>query len=143
MNNDPIIPSAPEATPEDIQAINEVSRDYIEGWFTANEERMRRALHPELMKRTILHDLQSDNWQLGHNVTTEAMAGATRDGGGSELPESERTFEITVLDVFREIATVKVSCHPYMDYLHVAKINNRWWIVNCLYQVRQGERTIP
>jgi hypothetical protein len=63
----------------------------------------------------------------------------TNDGGGSNAPETEKTFEITVLDVFRQIATAKVSSYPYMDYLHLAKIDGCWLIVNGMYEVRRGE----
>jgi hypothetical protein len=142
MNN-PNIPSTLPATPEDIQAITEVSRDYTEGWFTANAERMRSALHPDLVKRTIWHDIQGNTWKVGRTLTAEAMVGYTRQGGGSALQESEKVFEIEILDAFRHIATVKVSSHPYMDYLHLAKMNGRWWIINCLYELRQGEQTEP
>ena len=142
MNN-PNIPSTLPATPEDVQAITKVSRDYTDGWFTADAERMRSALHPELVKRTIWHDTQNDTWKVGRTLTAEAMVGFTDQGGGSAHPESEKVFEIEVLDAFRDIATVKVSSHPYMDYLHLAKINGRWWIINCLYELRQGEQTEP
>jgi hypothetical protein len=67
------------------------------------------------------------------------MVAFTQEGGGSDAPESEKTYEITVLDVFRHIATAKVLSHPYMDYLHLAKLNDRWLIVNVLWELRQGE----
>ncbi|MBK9092804.1 MAG: nuclear transport factor 2 family protein [Anaerolineae bacterium] len=140
MKNNSAIPSVPQATPEDIQAITEASRDYAEGWFTANAEQMRRSLHPQLVKRTIWHDLQTGTWQPSNSHDAESMVGITRDGGGSALPESEKAFEIVVLDVFRDIATVKVYSYPYMDYLHLVKINDRWSILNCLYEVRVGEQ---
>jgi len=143
MKNNPSIPSVPTATPEDIQSITEVSRDYAEGWFTADEKRMQRALHPELAKRTVRHHLQADTWKLENTLTAEAMVEYTRDGGGSGLQEFEKAYEIIILDVFRDIATVKVSSYPYMDYLHLAKVNNRWFIINGLYQVRVGEETEP
>lgn len=142
MSN-PNIPSVPPATPEDIQAITAVSRDYTEAWFTADAERMRRALHPELVKRSIWHDLQDDTWKVEPTLTAEAMIGYTGKGGGSVHPETEKVFEIEVLDAFRHIATVKVSSYPYMDYLHLAKMGDRWWIINCLYEVRQGKQTEP
>jgi hypothetical protein len=141
MKSNPVIPPVSPAAPEDIQAITEICRDYTEGWFTANEERMRRSLHPQLVKRTIWHDLQKGTWQPGNSHSAEAMVGYTRDGGGSALTESEKAFEIVVLDVFRDIATVKVHSYPYMDYLHLVKINERWSILNCLYEVRVGEQT--
>jgi hypothetical protein len=143
MKDNLVIPSVAPATPEDIQAITEASRDYAEGWFTADAERMRRSLHPQLVKRTIWHDLQNGTWQPGISHDAEDMVGYTRDGGGSALPESEKAFEIVVLDVFRDIATVKVNSYPYMDYLHLVKINDCWSILNCLYEVRVGEQTEP
>ena len=143
MTTYPVPSSEFQATPEDIKAIIEVSRDYTEGWFTANEERVRRSLHPELVKRTIWYDLQNDTWQVGNTLTAEVMVGFTREGGGSALQEFEKAYEVCILDVFRDIATVKVYSYPYMDYLHLVKINGRWLIVNCLYEVRVGEQTNP
>jgi hypothetical protein len=139
MQINPVHYSVLQATPEDIEAITETSRDYIEGWFTADEERMRRCLHPQLVKRTIWHVLPVNTWQLSPPRDAEMMAKFTREGGGNDAPESERTYEITILDVFRHIATVKVSSHPFMDYLHLAKINEKWLIVNVIWDLRQGE----
>jgi len=141
MNLNSNIPSVPPAIPEDIQAITEVARDYIEGWFTADAERMRRVLLPELVKRSIWHDLQDDRWNVGSTLTAEAMVQYTHNGGGSKLSDVEKSYEIVVLDVFRHIATVKVSSYPYMDYLHLAKIDGQWRIMNCLFELRQGEHT--
>ena len=143
MNPNSIIPSVPPATNEDIQAITEAARDYIEGWFTADTERMGRALLPELVKRSIWHDLQEERWKVGPTLTAEAMVRYTKNGGGSKLSDVEKSFEIVVLDVFRHIATVKVSSYPFMDYLHLAKIDGQWRIMNCLFELRQGEHTEP
>jgi hypothetical protein len=143
MNLNSSIPSVPPATPKDIQAITEIARDYIEGWFTADAERMSRAVLPELVKRSIWHDLKADRWKVGPTLTAEAMVRYTQDGGGSKLSDIEKSYEIVVLDVFRHIAAVKVSSYPFMDYLHLAKIDGRWQIVNCLFEMRQGEHTEP
>ena len=103
------IPSVAPATKEDIRAIIEVARDYAEGWFTADATRMERALHPELVKRTIWHDLKEDTWKVGPTLTAEKMVRFTRNGGGSKHPDHEKIFDVEVLDVFRHVATVKVS----------------------------------
>jgi hypothetical protein len=73
---------------------------------------MRRCLHPELVKRTIWHDPALGDWRLGRPLDA---------------------------DVFRRIASVKVLSHPSVDYLHVAKIGDRWLIVNVLWEVREGK----
>ena len=132
-------PVAP-ASPDDLEAIRAVARDYIEGWLDGDESRMRRCLHPELVKRTIDHDLETGDWRLGRPADAEQMAGWTRDGEGRTDVAHERAFEITIQDAFDHIASVRVLSHPYVDYLHVAKIGDRWLIVNVLWEIRQGEQ---
>jgi hypothetical protein len=125
--------------PEDIEGITQASRAYIEGWYSADAERMQHALHPDLVKRTLTYDEQKDTWQLRPPTTAEGMVEHTRNGGGSWVPEPERTFEIVILDVFRHIASVKVTSRDMMDYLHLVKLNDRWSIVNVLWELREGE----
>ena len=36
---------------EDVDAIHDAVRDYVEGWFDGDGARMQRALHPEFVKR--------------------------------------------------------------------------------------------
>lgn len=128
---------------DDLEAITAVARDYIEGWLDGDQVRMRRALHPDLVKRTIAYDPGSGEWRLGRPADAEMMVGWTREGEGRTMVAEERVFEITVQDVFRRIASVKVLSHPYMDYLHVAKVGDRWFIVNVLWERREGEETQP
>ena len=133
MKDDPAILAVPHATPEDIQAITETCRIYTEGWFTANEEAVRHSLHPELVKRGIWFYEKRGKHEVGHTLTAEVMVNATKAGGGSNATESEKTFEITVLDVFRHIANVKVISYPFMDYLLLAKIDDRWGVaLSCM-----------
>ena len=136
---DPMDVSSSIPAPEDIEGITQASRDYIEGWYSANAERMQRSLHPDLVKRTLTHDVQKDTWLIRQPTTAEEMVEHTRTGGGSWVPEPERTFEIVILDVFRHIASVKVLSRDMMDYLHLVKLNDRWSIVNVLWELREGE----
>jgi len=100
---------------------------------------MRRCLHPSLVKRTIYHDPERDEWRLGRPADAEIMAAWTRDGEGRTDRPEEREFTITVEGVFRHIAAVTVSSHEYKDYLHVAKVGEGWFIVHALWELREGE----
>ena len=126
--------AAPSA--DDLAAIEATARDYVEGYFDGDESRMRRCLHPELVKRTIWRDPQSDSWRLGRPSSAEAMAGWARDGVGRTAVDQGRPIEITIESVFRHIASVKVVSQPFMDYLHVARVGDRWVIVNVLWEER-------
>jgi hypothetical protein len=43
------------------------------------------------------------------------------------------------LDVFRHIASVKVISLDFVDYLHLAKIEDTWLIVNTMWELKEGE----
>lgn len=126
------------ASPEDIEAITEASRDYVEGWYNAQPERMARCLHPDLVKRTIEREPEGGTWRLRRPTDAQAMVRYTKEGGGSDVPEPERIYEITILDVFRHIASVKVLSHDYVDYVQLAKFNQKWLLVNVLWELREG-----
>ena len=53
-------------------------------------------------------------------------------------PQYGREIEVTILDLADNLASVKVVSEPFVDYLHLAKFEGRWWIVNVLYQDRQS-----
>jgi hypothetical protein len=130
----------PELTlsPEDQEAIKKTCLDYVDGWYSADPERMARALHPDLVKRTIKRE-KSGGWVVGPTTTAEGLVGYTREGGGSEVPEGERTYDIVIVDGFRHIATAKALSPNYMDYIHLAKFDDRWLIVNVLWEVQEGQ----
>ena len=134
-----VIQGEEQPSPKDLEAITAVARDYVEGWFDGDEPRMRRCLHPELVKRTIYRDPTTGDWQLGRQADAAMMVGWTRAGEGRTAVAEERAFEIVVETVFRHVASISVLSSPYMDLLHIAKIGDRWLIVNVLWEVRQGE----
>lgn len=124
--------------PEDIAAITRSSVDYIESWYTADAERMRRCLHPDLAKRGVRRDPRTGEWVLRHTDAAR-MVRLTQDGQGTETPPPDRKYRVTVLDVFRNTASTKVLSHPFVDYLHLARFRERWVIVNALWEPREQE----
>lgn len=57
----------------DIEAITACALDYAEGWYKADPVRMRRALHPDLSKRTIIRDpFREDVLTVGEPIVTTA-----------------------------------------------------------------------
>jgi hypothetical protein len=125
-------------TAEDRASIVQASRDYVEGWYEADPERMARALHPDLVKRTVGLDGDDGKWRLLRPANAEMMVGFTREGGGSAVPEAERIYDISIQDGFRHIACVRALSPLYMDYLHLAKFDDGWVIVNVIWEAREG-----
>jgi hypothetical protein len=115
----------------DVQAIYQAVLDYYDGWYEGNAERMERSLHTDLTKRSIKHDQNGKEYL--RRLTKEQMVEATKRGGGTDAPQEKRNWTVTILDQYEEIATVKVAAGEYREYIHLARQDGQWLIVNVLY----------
>jgi hypothetical protein len=115
-------------SPADVDAVAGVATEYFQSWFAGDGERMRACLHPGLAKRTP-EPAGAQSLSL-HEDPTEQLVIDTASGEGTGFDPSQ---EVIVLDVFRNIATVKVRSAPFVEYLHLARFDDRWLIVNALY----------
>ena len=123
----------------DRDAVIKVCLDYAEGWYTGDAERMQRSLHPDLVKRTIDRDPDQNTWQLTPARDAQYMVNLTREGGGSDITGPRRASVVTILDAYQRTASAKVISHEYVDYLHLAKFEQGWLIVNVLWEYLDGE----
>jgi hypothetical protein len=126
--------NAQTQTASDTDLIKQTALDYIEGWYEGNAERMERALHPELAKRIVRTD-ERGRYNLGQ-MGAMTLVGYTRMGGGKDTPKDKQQKDVTVLDIFGNAASAKVVASEWVDYLHLAKWNGRWVIVNVLWELK-------
>ena len=110
------------------------ARDYIESWLDGDADRMAGCLHPDLVKRSVEIDAESGAATV-ETLSREDMITATAAGYGRRY---ERPYELSILDVFEDVASVRVFSSVYMDYLHVARFGEGWLLVNVLWQRRPG-----
>lgn len=119
-------------TAADSAAIKATALDYIDGYYTGDAARMERALHPDLAKRIVNTDPQGRS-RLGQ-MGAMALVQGTRAGGGKD--DAVKREEVKILDIFQNTASVRIDAGTWVDYLHVAKWNGRWVIVNVLWELR-------
>jgi hypothetical protein len=118
----------------DKAAITQTALDYLEGWYAGDGERMERALHPELAKRIIRTNPQGQSRLDQMSALT--LVQVTRRGGGKNTPKDKQQKDVVILDVFENAASVKATASDWIDYLHIAKSNGRWLIVNVLWELK-------
>ena len=113
---------------EDQMAVEAVVRDYFEGWFTGNVDRMNRALHPELVKRT------------GTRVTATQLPAVTKDrmleltaAGEGAGDVGDGRLDIEINDIHENIASVTVRGGVYREYLQLVRTSDGWTIANALW----------
>lgn len=119
-------------TAADSAGIRAAALDYIEGWYEGNAERMERAVHPELAKRIVMTKAGES---MLRSMTAEELVGATRAAYGKQTPPEQRRSEVRILDIYENAASVRVDAHDWIDYLHIARWNDGWVIVNVLWEL--------
>ncbi len=128
------VPMAKAQSAADAEAIKQTALDYIEGWYEGNPERMERALHPELAKRIVR--TSKEGMSNLNQISAMTLVQYTRRGGGKNTPKEKQQKDVTILDVFENAASVKIVASDWIDYLHMAKWNGRWVIVNVLWELK-------
>lgn len=127
------------ASAADQGAIRQTALDYIEGWYEGNAERMERALHPELAKRIVRTNPQNKHSRLDQ-MSAMSLVQGTRRGGGRNTPKERQQKDVTILDVYENAASVKIVASDWIDYLHMARFNGRWVIVNVLWELKPEKK---
>ena len=123
---------------DDTAAIKQTALDYVEGWYEANAERMERALHPDLAKRIVRTGPEGRS-RLDQMSAMSLVQGVKR-GGGKDTPKENQQKDVIILDVFENSASVKAVMSGWIDYMHMAKFNGRWVIVNVLWEVKPAKK---
>jgi len=120
---------ARDATATDHELVRQTALDYFEGWFDGDVERMDRALHPDLVKR-------SPGAEQGASLgvtTKERMLELTAAGAGAE-DGADRRLDVRVEDVHGDIASVTVRSAVYCEYLQLVRTAEGWRIANALWR---------
>ena len=135
----------------DVTAIERAALDYMEGWFTGDPVRMRRALHPDLAKRCLCYEADGEEANGEFYLSNaEQLVRQTAEGGETNWsdapydPERGRNnFDVKVFEIFGDVASARVWSQAYVEYLHLGNFGEAGWkIVNILYGHTQGKAPI-
>jgi hypothetical protein len=110
-------------------SIKKSALDYIEGWYEASPERMKRALHPDLAKRVVQNVDGEDHLRT---TSFERMIELVKSRSADR--EALNNISCEILDIHGNMACVKTVSPDFVDYLHLAKWQGEWKIINALWE---------
>ena len=119
---------------EDEAGIRAAALDYVEGYYEGNPDRMERALDPHLAKRIARTDANGRT-RLDQMSALELVQ-IIRTGSGKNIPKDKQVKNVTILDVFGNAASVRAEMREWVDYMHLAKVNGQWKIINVLWEMK-------
>ena len=121
---------------EDLAAIEQAALDYIQGYYSGSPERMERVLHPDLAKRIVRAGEGGE--AVLDQMTAETLVDIARRMSQRPGPEAEWVDDVKILDVYENIASVRIDAAQWIDYLHLARWNGEWKIINVLWEMHPG-----
>ncbi len=123
------LPAATQQKTSDDAAVRATVTDYIEGYYTGDAARMEKSLHPHYLKHMI-HGSVPMREKNGLQMVQEVRA-----NGPSDLPQAERTEQISVLDVAGDIASAKLVTSHWVDYMTLSRFEGQWKILSVVQRI--------
>ncbi len=113
-----------KAASDDSSAVRATVTNYIEAYYTGDAHRMEQTLHPHYLKHMI-HGTIPMREKTGVEMVREV-----RTHGPAEIPQAQRTEQVSVLDVAGDIASAKLVTPGWVDYVTLSKTNGEWKILS-------------
>lgn len=108
--------------------------DYVDALYLVDPSRIERSVHPELAKRGFSRPEGSAAYQELRMSYEQLRDLAGRWNRSGRVDPRTAVREIVVFDVLDQTATAKLVADWGIDYLHLARYDGRWRIVNVLWQ---------
>ena len=124
----------------DREAAKRAALDYAEAWYEGNADKMEGSLHPDLAKR-IARTNDKGQTRLDQMSALSLIQG-TRTGFGKQTPKEQQQKDVTILDITGGAATVKLEMRDWIDYMHIARSNGKWVIVNVLWELKPAKAAV-
>lgn len=120
---------------EDRKGVERAVLDYVEAIEQAKPEWIERSVHPDLAKFGFSRGSADGEWRH-HPMTFDGLVKLAREMKAlGHVPENAQ-HEVQLLDVMDKTASAKLSAFWGVDYMHLAKYDGKWKIVQVLWQSR-------
>jgi hypothetical protein len=120
-------------TNEDKEAVRQAGLDYIESVYNVNPAQAERSVHPDLAKRGFFLK-QGESVYTPLTMTFSQLVELAKNYNKNGRVPKDAPKEVTIFEVSDQTASAKVTASWGIDYLHLAKYDGKWKIINILWQ---------
>ncbi len=124
---------AAQAQTDDETAVRQASLDYIEAVYNVNPAQAERSIHPDLVKRGFFIK-KNETAYSPHTMTFAEFVELSKTYNKKGNLPKDAPKEVVVYEVSDQTASVKVTAIWGIDYMHLAKYDGKWKIINILWQ---------
>ena len=118
---------------EDREAVRRAALDYIESIYEVDPAKVERSVHPDLTKRGFFMR-QDQTAYTPATMTFAQLVELSKSYNKEDRVPKDAPKEVVIFEVSDQTASVKVTASWGIDYMHLAKYDGRWKIINVLWQ---------
>lgn len=121
------------------KAVTEAVLDYVEGVYEVAPKRIERSVSPNLAKRGFYQqDGEYHEVPMTFEQLVDLSKGWNKDGKSANENSPKK---VEIYEILDKTASVKLTAEWGIDYMHLAKYDDKWQIVNVLWQSHPPEGT--
>ncbi|HEY7912501.1 MAG TPA: nuclear transport factor 2 family protein [Blastocatellia bacterium] len=115
------------------EAVRQAVLDYVEGVYELDPSRIERSVHPDMAKRGFFVKKGESAYSSGQMTFAQLVELAKTYNKSGRVPK-DAPKEIVIFDLLDQTATIKLTAVWGIDYMHLAKYEGKWKIINVLWQ---------
>ena len=108
--------------------------DYVDGLYLAQPERIKKSVHPELMKKGYWKAKDKTTYDYDGQMTFQQLVDLAAKWNAKGWLPKDAVKKIEIFDVQDQTASAKLTAHWGTDYFQLAKLDGKWMIMNILWQ---------
>ena len=139
-----LLAAAPQAARAQVAAEREAVRaavlDYVEGIYGVDHTRIERSVHPDMAKRGFFVKKGETSYSP-HTMTFQQLVDLAKSYNKDGHVKKDAPKEIVIYDISDQTASIKLTAVWGIDYMHLAKYDGKWKIINVLWQTPPKKET--
>lgn len=118
----------------DREAVRQAVLDYVEGVYNVQPERIERSVSPNLAKLGFYRPATETDYRPGRSMAFQQLVEVAKTYNKEGKLRKDAPKDIQIYEVLDRTASVKLTAEWGIDYMHLAKMDGKWMIVNVLWQ---------
>lgn len=129
----PLVPLGAQ-TAADSAGVRAAVMDYVEAIYRVDTARIVRSVHPDMAKRGYYIPRNQTAYTNSPMTYAQLINVAKTFNAKGNINAETAAKQVTILDILDQTASIKLVASWGIDYMHLAKYDGRWMIVNVLWQ---------
>lgn len=108
--------------------------DYVDGIYKVQPERIKKSVHPELVKKGYWKGKDKTEYAYDGIMTFDQLYKLAETWNVKGWLAKDAPRKIEIYDVQDQTACGKLTAYWGTDYFQLAKVDGKWMIMNILWQ---------